>query len=86
MVSNQKPEKIESRDILPTGRIDVDEKPSDLMRIKGALAIAGTSVILAAGFLIAALCLGNDELMTWSTGLISLVVGAAIGFVFSGKS
>ena len=88
MVTGQQnePEQIESTEILPTGRVTIEEKPSDIIRIKGALWIAGASVFLATVFLVAALFLKDRELMTWATGLISLVVGAAIGFVFSGKS
>lgn len=78
-------EQIESREIVPTGSVDVEEKPSDTWRILGALIIAGCAIFLGAMFASIALWVDNSELLTWATGLISLVVGAAIGFLFGGK-
>jgi hypothetical protein len=36
-------------------------------------------------FLAVSLWSHDDELKTWATGLISLVVGAALGYAFSGN-
>ena len=48
--------------------------------------IAGVALLIGVAFLIAALSIEDTELKSWATGLISLVVGAAIGFVFSNNS
>lgn len=78
-------ETINSREIVPPGSVEVPEKPSDRWRMIGALAIAGFAVLIGTIFAGVALYLGNNELLTWATGLISLVVGAAIGYLFGGK-
>jgi len=54
------------------------------LRIKVATAISGAAVIIGVGFLITSLYYNDPELKTWATGLISLVVGASIGFIFNG--
>jgi len=78
-------EQIDSREIVPTGAVAVEEKASDTWRIIGALIIAGCAIVLGTLFAGVALWVDNSELLTWATGLISLVVGAAIGFLFGGK-
>lgn len=59
------------------------ETPGELLRIKAAAWIAGGALLIGALFLGAAVYLDDAELRTWATSLISLVVGTAIGFVFS---
>ena len=79
--SAQKPEQISSTEVVPPGSIN----PIDVERLKmlAAIWISAAAVILGFVALIVAICTDDAELKTWSTGLISLVVGAAIGFAFS---
>ena len=82
----EKPEVIESDDIIKPGDVSRVETPGDILRIKAAACIAGAALLIGVGFLTAALQMNDTDLKSWATGLISLVVGAAIGFVFSGSS
>lgn len=82
----ESPEVIVSDDLIKPGDIRRVETPGDLIRIKVAAWIAGVALLIGVGFLIAALSADDAELKSWATGLISLVVGAAIGFVFSNNS
>ncbi|HEY4547629.1 MAG TPA: hypothetical protein VIG90_14555 [Pedomonas sp.] len=61
----------------------VVENRGELIRIKAGAWIAGGALAIGTTFLIVSLYLGDAELRAWATGLISLVVGTAIGFVFS---
>jgi len=61
----------------------VAENRGELIRVKAGAWIAGGALAIGTLFLIIALYLGDAELRAWATGLISLVVGTAIGFVFS---
>lgn len=76
-----KPEQISSTEMVPPGSVN----PIDVERMKmiAALVISATAVILGFAALVIAIWQDDAELKTWSTGLISLVVGAAIGFAFS---
>ena len=84
--SVKKPEVIESGDMIKPGDVGRVETPGDIIRIKVAAWIAGVALLIGVAFLIAALSIDDAELKSWATGLISLVVGAAIGFVFSNNS
>lgn len=86
MTENGKPETIQSDDALPRGQITSIETKGDYLRIKVAAYISGAALIVGVGFLVVAIATHDDELQTWASGLISLVVGAAIGFAFSGSS
>ena len=82
----KKPEVIISDDLIKPGDVGRVETPGDIIRIKVAAWIAGVALLIGVAFLIAALSIEDTELKSWATGLISLVVGAAIGFVFSNNS
>ena len=82
----KKPEVIFSDDLIKPGDVSRVETPGDIIRIKVAGWIAGVALLIGTLFLIAALWTDDTELKSWATGLISLVVGAAIGFVFSNNS
>ncbi len=82
----KKPEVIVSDDLIKPGDVSRVETPGDLIRIKVAGWIAGVALLIGTLFLIAALWINDTELKSWATGLISLVVGAAIGFVFSNNN
>lgn len=82
----KKPEVIVSDDLIKPGDVSRVETPGDLIRIKVAGWIAGVALLIGTLFLFAALWIDDTELKSWATGLISLVVGAAIGFVFSNNS
>ncbi|MCH8686481.1 hypothetical protein [Pedomonas mirosovicensis] len=72
---------IQSEEVIkPDG---VTEDRGELIRVKAGALIAGGALAIGTAFLIIALYLGDTELRAWATGLISLVVGTAIGFVFS---
>ena len=58
----------------------------DHMRVKAAVIIAGAAVFIGVVFLGIATAFNDEELKAWATSLISLVVGAAIGFIFSGSN
>lgn len=75
------PEQISSVEVVPPGSVE----PFDVERFKivAAIAISGAALVLGFISLIIAVTTEDSELKTWSTGLISLVVGAAIGFAFS---
>lgn len=75
---------INSGDLIKKGQIV--ESPTHILKVKAALWIAGAAVIVGVIFLVAALCLKDVSLQSWATGLISLVVGTAIGFVFGGNT
>ena len=82
----QRREVIDSGDVIRPGDVTRVETPGDIIRIKAAAWIAGAAVLIGVGFLIAALWMNDTDLKSWATGLVSLVVGTAIGFVFSGNS
>lgn len=73
---------IETTNEIELGAV-VIEKATDKMRVLAAAIIAGASLLLGSVFLATAIYTADNELRTWATGLISLVVGAAIGFIFS---
>ena len=72
---------INSGDVIEPGNVAGFETPGDMLRIKASAIISGAALFIGVGFLVWALLANNSELQTWATGLISLVVGAAIGFV-----
>jgi hypothetical protein len=76
-----KPEQISSVDVVPPGSV----QPIDVegWKIIAAISISGASLVLGFVSLIIAVWIDDNELKTWATGLISLVVGTAIGFAFS---
>lgn len=55
----------------------------ELIRVRAGAWIAAGALGIGTAFLVLSLVLRDAELRTWATGLISLVVGTAIGFVFS---
>ena len=82
----KKPEVIDSDDVIRPGDVSRVETPGDIIRIKAAAWISGAAVLIGVAFLTAALLMNDTDLKSWATGLISLVVGTAIGFVFSSNS
>lgn len=80
--TGNEPEKISSDAVISRGEVS----DSDEMKVKWALFLSGAAVVIGVAFLITGLVLKDAELRTWATGLISLVVGAALGFAFSGSS
>lgn len=78
---SSKPEQISTFDVVPAGSVS----PFDVegLKIKAAIGISGAAMVLGFVSLIIAVCTADSELKTWATGLISLVVGTAIGFAFS---
>ncbi|MES0127249.1 hypothetical protein [Mesorhizobium sp. M0029] len=85
MNRNSDPDIISSEDVIEPGKVEVDPDP-ELIKVKAAVAIAAAAILIGVGFLIVSICIVDNELKSWATGLISLVVGAAIGFVFSSSS
>ena len=82
----KKPEVIKSGDVIRLSDVTRVETPGDIIRIKAAGWVASAALLIGVVFLSVALSMDDTELKSWATGLISLVVGAAIGFVFSSKS
>lgn len=82
----EKTEVIDSDDVIKPGDVSRVETPGDIIRIKAAAWIAGAALLIGVGFLVAALGMNDTDLKSWATGLISLVVGTAIGFVFGGNN
>jgi hypothetical protein len=78
------PEKIDSDELITRG--SVAETDPNVLKLKVSLWISGGA--LAVGFisLLIAVKINDQELKTWATGLISLVVGTAIGFAFSSSN
>ena len=79
-------EQIESDDIIPPSQVGPVETKGEFLRIVAAASISGAALLIGVGFLIASLVLQDGELQTWASGLISLVVGAAIGFSFGNNN
>ena len=63
----------------------VDEPSPEYVKVVAAKQIALWSIGIGVVFLGLSLWLKDSELRSWATGLISLVVGAAIGFIFGGN-
>lgn len=74
---------IETTNEIELGAV-IMERATDKVRVLAAAIIAGASLLLGSAFLATAIYTADQELRAWATGLISLVVGAAIGFIFSG--
>ncbi len=77
-------ETIDTDDVLAPASIR--ESKSDIIRTKAAAWISGASLLIGSVFLVVALVKSATELRAWATGLISLVVGAAIGYAFTSSS
>ncbi len=77
---------IRSDDIMPPGAVSDVAVKTEVLKTKAAIAISAASLLIGTIFLGAALYFGDVELKAWATGLISLVVGAAIGFVFGNSA
>ena len=77
-------ETIDTDDVLAPASIR--ESKSDIIRTKAAAWISGASLLIGSVFLVVALVKSDTELRAWATGLISLVVGAAIGYAFTSSS
>lgn len=76
------PEQLSSDEIIPRHQVaGIDD-----LKAKWALILSGCALLIGVVFLITAICMKDAELRTWSTGLISLVVGAALGFAFSNSN
>lgn len=86
MAESGKPETIQSTEVIPRGKVSAVETRGDYLRIAVSASISAAALLIGVGFLATAIYLGDAELKTWATGLISLVVGTAIGFAFSGTS
>lgn len=59
---------------------------TEYLKVKTALIISSGGLAVGVLFLGLALYVENHGLQTWAMGLISLVVGAAIGYVFGGTA
>ena len=77
------PEIIQSNAVVPPGAVSRVETRGDIIKIKVAAWISGAAVVVGIVFLSVAIWIEDSDLQSWSTGLISLVVGTAIGFAFS---
>lgn len=75
-------EQIKSDDLIPANSVSLVIARTEQMRVKAATVIAGAAVVVAAIFLVIGIFIDDTDLKTWAMGLISMVVGTAIGFVF----
>jgi hypothetical protein len=75
---------IQSLDLIKLDSVVIPEKDTDRMKVKAAVAIAAASLLVGTVFLAVSIFVDDKELRAWATGLISLVVGASIGFLFGG--
>ncbi len=75
-------EQLKSDDIIPVNAVSLVAVRTEQMRVKAAIGIAATAVVVATSFLLIGITMGDADLKTWAMGLISMVVGTAIGFVF----
>ncbi len=75
---------IESLDVIESDSVTIPERDTDKMKVKAAVRITAASLLLGAAFLAVSIWVKDNELRAWATGLISLVVGASIGFLFNG--
>ena len=80
------PEIIQSDRIISPGSISRFETRGDIIRIKVAASISGAALLVGVVFLGFAIWIKDSDLQSWATGLISLVVGTAIGFAFSSNN
>ena len=76
-------EEIRSVDVIPKKGVSPVETKGDVIKIVASSFISILAIAIGTYMLNVALEKQDDELKSWATGLISLVVGAAIGFAFS---
>ena len=80
------PEKIQSDRVIVPGSVSRVETRGDIIRIQVAAWISGAALLVGVTFLGLAIWIKDSDLQSWATGLISLVVGTAIGFAFSSSN
>lgn len=80
------PEKIQSDHVIVPGSVSRVETRGDIIRIQVAAWISGAALLVGVIFLSLAIWIKDSDLQSWATGLISLVVGTAIGFAFSSSN
>lgn len=83
-LSDQSNKTVDVDDFFQPG--SVDEPSPEYVKVVAAKQIALCAIGIGVVFLGLSLWLKDSELRSWATGLISLVVGAAIGFIFGGNS
>ena len=74
-------EKINSADAVTRDQFSDVAIKTEFLRTKAAIYITAAALLIGVIFLGVAIHIGDDELKAWASGIISLVVGAAIGFV-----
>ena len=79
-------QQIRSDDIMQPGTVAEVAIKTEALKAKAAIAISSASLLIGTAFLATALYIKDAELKAWASGLISLVVGAAIGFVFGNNA
>jgi hypothetical protein len=71
---------IESAQILERGGIIRVETRAEIIRVKASMWFVGATLAIAVAILLLAVWRDRNDLQTWATGLISGILGAAIGF------
>jgi hypothetical protein len=81
-----RPEIIQSDSVISPGSVSRVETRGDIIRIMVAAWIPGAALFVGVGFLGLAIWIKDSDLQSWATGLMSLVVGTAIGFAFGSSN
>jgi len=76
-------QQIRSDDIMQPGTV---AEVTEVLKKKAAILISSASLLIGTVFLGIAIFIGGAKLKAWASGLISLVVVAAIGFVFGNNA
>ncbi|MEA1835173.1 hypothetical protein U8607_24100 [Methylobacterium durans] len=80
---NQAPEIIHSDAVITRGGVNRVETHGELIKIKAAVWIVGTTLVIGVITLVISTLYAKPELQTWATSVISAVSGAAIGYGFN---
>lgn len=78
------PEIIHSDAVITRGGVNRVETHGELIKIKAAVWIVFSTLVIAIVTLVLATVYSKPELQTWATSVISAVSGAAIGYGFNG--
>jgi hypothetical protein len=79
------PEIIRSNDVIHRGDIGGVETRGEIIKIKASIWITFGALVVACLILLFSIYMKSSELQTWSTGLISMIAGAAISYGFAGR-
>jgi hypothetical protein len=79
----RRPEIIRSTEVIHKGDIGRIETRGEIIKIRASIAIGALSLLIACGVLGGGMYIGNTELQSWATGLISGVAGAAVTYGFN---